>query len=474
MAITITRNIHREYYSTYRPIYVGVYDSSNDTAFIRGELFIEAPILGGTFQSTGIMINGYQKADSSANYEFNLMEYCRHYVSPGACPMISSPTYLFPGYFETARFKLKVWAVKYSQTVEGGLYDELGDIKETHDFTAIGTITSDEDSTDYQNDFTTMDRFVLGSNSSWTIDADTARPLTNMPRIPTWDLRYTKHTTVNINDYPEASFYSPVYLEKNVHNGVTATYYVWPKSGSAFSFPLTLYAASMLYRIPVHPKAVEWFYMQNYGSALNQIVDASGNLLANGISVSLAVHNNNFSNIETWKYHTGSGIGVATMFYNVPYSDKPNNGSCSQGRCRRIKFVFKNKLGGFDWFNCYGTQSKEVAMSGTKFDSHVHLNSRGFHGRKQLWTKREDMFSVMTQPLDDTHAEWLQELITSPQVWVQKEIEHAEKVNAISQESFLQPVLIDPGTYAIYNTEDNVNYIEFKYRYSNPITTQIG
>ena len=84
------------------------------------------------------------------------------------------------------------------------------------------------------------------------------------------------------------------------------------------------------------------------------------------------------------------------------------------------------------------------------------------------------MFSVITQPLDTAHAEWLQQLITSPQVWVQREINDADFKDDRTISNFLQPILIDQGSYDIHNTEDNVNYIEFKYSYSNPITTQIG
>ena len=116
MALVYTENAHKAYYSAYRPIPLTVHDSSSDTAFMRGELFIEAPLLSGTFKSTGIMINAYARATYPESYDFNLMEYCRNYVAPGLCPLISLPSWQLAGIFETDRFRLEAWAVKHSQT----------------------------------------------------------------------------------------------------------------------------------------------------------------------------------------------------------------------------------------------------------------------------------------------------------------------------------------------------------------------
>lgn len=476
MALVYTKNAHRGFYSAYRPIELTVYDASVDTAFIRGELFIESPLLSGTFVSTGIMINAYARADYPESYDFNLMEYCRNYVSPGVCPILSTSTWLLPGIFETDRFRLEAWAVKHSQTTSGGLYDDLSDVITSNSFDAIGTITHDEDSGDETNDYTAIDRFVLGQNDNWLGRADTTSPLTDMPVTKEWLMPSGKHQTININDYPDASLYSLVRLNKDVEY-VSAQYFVWPKSGgspSNFLIPMGgTQPVSMNYRVPVHPKAVEYAYFAAHGTSLNSLVNTSGELIANAISVCLIMHNSNYTIYYPWKSRDNNGT-INTQYYHFPLSDEPNNGLCSQPKCRRVKFVFQNMRGGFDWFNAYGTQSKQVGVSGTKFDNHVNSTYRGWHGRKQLWTKREDMFTVITQPLDTAHAEWLQQLITSPRVWVQREIKESDWRDDRTQSNFLQPVLIDQGSYDIHNTEDNVNYIEFKYRYSNPITTQIG
>ena len=38
----------------------------------------------------------------------------------------------------------------------------------------------------------------------------------------------------------------------------------------------------------------------------------------------------------------------------------------------------------------------------------------------------------------------------------------------------LVPILISPNSYTIYNTEDNVNFVEFSYTFSEQITMQKG
>jgi hypothetical protein len=474
MALTYIENAHKGYYSTYRPIELTVHDASNDTAFMRAELFIETPLLSGTFESTGIIINAYARAGNPVAYDFNLMEYCRNYVSPGVCPMVSTATWLLPGCYETDRFRIEAWAVKHSQTTIGGLYDDLSDVKTSMSFIAIGTVTTDEDSGDVNDNYEALDRFVLGQNDGWLSQADTALPLTDMPVSKQWLMPSGKHCTININDFPDASLYSPVNLNSNVEY-VSAQYFVWPLGGgtpSSFTIPMGgTQPPTANYRVPLHPKSVEYAYFQAHGTNLNQLVNTSGELICNAISVCLTMHNSNYTTYYPWKSRKDDG-STLIQYYHFPYSDQPNNGLCSSPKCRRVKFVFKNMRGGFDWFNAYGTQSKQVAVSGTNFDNHINSNFRGFHGRKQLWTKREDMFTVMTQPLDTAHAEWLQQLVTSPQVWVQREIPEGDSRKSLT--TFLQPILIDQGSYDIHNTEDNIHYIEFKYHYSNPITTQIG
>ena len=83
-----------------------------------------------------------------------------------------------------------------------------------------------------------------------------------------------------------------------------------------------------------------------------------------------------------------------------------------------------------------------------------------------------DKYSVITQPLTTDKAEWLQELVSSPKVWVQETVKDSEL--SFFNNKYLRPILIDDSDFAIHNTEDNVHFIEFSYTLSNPISTQRG
>ena len=469
-----------KYYSAYRPIIAEYVDNDSDTAFLRARLDIGDTALGGTYSSTGIIINAYERPNlygsTDRTFEFNLMEYCRNFISPGICPVLSLPTYQLPGHFETAKFKLKVWAVKYSQTTVGGLYDDDDNYIRSNSFVAVGTVTEETDGLSHFDDFTNINRFVVGKNSPYT-EADTAMPLTDKP-VPWGSLIAETDNnnglyTINIDDFACDSVYSPVAFDKD-RDSVAFAFVDIPISGGTSSLKMIhLPQFEMNQRVPFSPEWIEYTYLIQNGTPLNTLIDASGNLISKGLVGMLLL------------YSSGGGGGFTTPWeavapYNgniewrwewVKYSDEKNN-----GHCQRTKFVFKNMRGGFDFFNAHGTQEKEVAMGGTQFDNHVVEHTRGYHGRKQLWTTREDVFSVFSQPLKKDEAEWLQQLITSPQVWVQREVKHTDDLYSRigGQKNFLQPVIIDKGSYKIHNTEDNVHFIEFKYRYSNPTTTQKG
>jgi len=472
--ITDLGRINNVYYSTYRPILAEFMDNDADTAFLRGELFMETTPGASTYASTGILINAYQKTDpysSNISFEFNLMEYCRNFVSLGLCPILSGATYQLAGRYETASFYLKVWAVKYSQTTVGGLYDDDNNYLETDSFIGVGTVTHDEDGLDSFDGYIKMNRFVLGKNSPWT-EADTAMPLTDKPiawNASTISGKASGTYTINVNDYPCDSIYSPVVVDKGGgRNNVSMNLIVIALNGNMTAHVIPLGTTTMNYRVPLAPEYIEYIHLMHTGSALNTIIDVSGNLVARGVFVNLTLHNNSGSNTTPWQNENpGTGNDEWRWEY-VEYSDEHNN-----GKCERTKFVFKNMRGGFDFFNCYGTQGKEVTVGGTDFDNHVTSGQRGYHGRKQLWTTREDSFSVFSQPLVKKECEWIQQLITSPQVWVQR---YKGNIDSATREpkSFLQPILIDKSSYQVYNTEDNSHFIEFKYHYSNPIATQKG
>jgi len=462
--INIITNTNIAFYSAYRPIFMELSDASGDTAYLRGELQTKTGLYG-TWASTNILINAYQNGTNTPNpgdYTFNLMSYCRPFISKGVCPINSGYINFLKGDMESAYFRLKVWSVKYSATTTGLLYDDMSDIVTGQAFAVTATICNEDDSLNPFNGYENMGAFVVGTNNLGSVS--TQAPLTNMPITPTSSPLHT----INVNDYPCDSYYQPVSLPS------TDTFCVlicaYGINGTNTMNTVTLPSVwEELVRIPLHPKTLEAWYLLHTGTALNTIIDGSGNLIADKVAI-LAGSVDGSGNFKNWRHRRQSDNSYEIDYRYINYSDEPSNGKCNE---QRTKFVFKNMRGGYDWFNAYGTHTKSVKVGGSQFDSLTQPGDRGSHSRKKLWTTREDTFSVISQPLTTEYAEWLQELVSSPQVWVQDEMKYNQSSSS-QPLSFLRPVIIDSGDVEIYNTEDNVSYIEFKYKYSNAITTQKG
>tara|TARA_B110000285_G_scaffold223698_1_gene279550 strand:- start:1025 stop:2401 length:1377 start_codon:yes stop_codon:yes gene_type:complete len=457
--ITIIHDTNSAFYSVYRPIVIKGYDNDSDTAFLRGELLVETPMLSGNYVTTGSIINGYESSDNTNIYEFNIMEHCRPFVGKGFCPILSSGVWYAAGAFESRRFKLDIWPVKYSPGFHGQLFDEVNNLVSTKDFTAIATITTDEYSLNHQDDFTTVDRLVLGYNNP-SFNPNSHQPLTNAPNNHTANgLNGKAHQTININDFPCDSIYQPVSFTAT-HTRLSLIVLVRNKSTQVWTLSYIPIANNVgiggeLVRIPLHPATLELLYMLATGQPLNKLIDASGNLIADAFFI-LPVLTNASGQLSIrwadWKSYS--------------LTNDNNN-----GKCQHKKFVFQNMKGGFDWFNCYGTQSKSVSVSGSTYQNHTTSNLRGLHVEQKLWNNRKDTYKVITQPLSTEEAEWIQELVSSPKVWVQEKMKDNESSLG---DNYLRPIIINNSDFQIHTTEDNIHFIEFSYTLSNPVSTQRG
>ena len=100
---------------------------------------------------------------------------------------------------------------------------------------------------------------------------------------------------------------------------------------------------------------------------------------------------------------------------------------------------------------------------------------RGQHNITNLWNTRKEMHTVFSQPVSTQQADWLEELIVSPQVWIIKDIK-----DYYGNSSFLNPaptkglqaINIIKSTYKLHTTEKGVHFIEFKYTPSENTSIQ--
>jgi len=491
MPLSITQNIYTLFNSVYRPIIVKARDTDPGTAYLRGELFMETGPCSGTFASTGVLMNGYSERTDPDVFSFNFMEYVRHYVSKGIIPLF--PPVWGSGSLDVAKFQVHIWSVKYSAVDVGTLYDDMSRVVRSKKFIAHGLVTSETDGMDSQDFYNTMDRYVLGPNKpqvGFAVEPDTYLPCTNAPNRHTniatpfvVSRDYHGNQMINLNDYFTDSLYfnfsyTTTYTRLII---VIATFQIGASSGSLNWFEVSP-SCSTFFRQPLHPDMIEFQYLLSTGSVLGKLVDNSGNLKSSAFAICPFLGN---ASLSTQQFLTNVLENDAWFWYDL--SDETNNGGCSpnaisgqtgQGGegAERTKFLFKNMRGGYDFFNCYGTHTKEVTTGGTMYDNHKPSPMRGLHSRKHLWKTREDVYSVTTQALPIEETIWLEQLLTSPQVWVQKELTDA-MFNWVSGRSMRERIIainIDMETFAVHTTEDRFSYISFKYKLSEPISTQKG
>mgnify|MGYP003641068134 FL=1 len=467
---TITQDFNRLFYSAYRPIVVKLYSSDTNIAYFRAELLINtngSPSAG--YSSTGVLMNGYE--DGGGNrFSFNVMEYCRPYIGEGIVPIATNYAPGFPCHFETARFMLSAWPVRYSSINEGVLYDDLDNAVNTESFIAVATTTNELESTSLDGRYSYVDRFVLGANTTGG-QTPICRPLTNMQFTDgsaigkyNWSDK-SKTLLGNAIDMSDIPMPGISYLNANTNYDSAIVYATDGVTGVVDATIIQIYYPSNeavnMHRIPTHPVYLAAFIDNHLGSSWNKIIDASGNLVA--CEVQLLLMSGGFMGGGNFWGSQGS-TNLKSRFQSIKYTDRKNGKGAINCNTPKTRFHFQNHLGGYDFFNCYGTKEKTVSVKSTRYEKFNEWDYVGFRGRKELWTKREDSVKVMTQPINKNTAIWLEELIASPLVWVEEEIENL----ITGQFNFgLQPVSILPGSYNVFNTEDNISYMEFKYTLSN-------
>tara|TARA_R110002074_G_scaffold161515_3_gene319710 strand:+ start:2734 stop:4131 length:1398 start_codon:yes stop_codon:yes gene_type:complete len=455
----VRRGYERYFYSVYRPIIYTAQSNDSDVAFARGELYIEEIWDSGNFVSTGILLDGYGTPMNPNTYQFNVMEHCRHFVGKSDFLDNSGGGAQYTAQDECKRFYLRMWAVRYSGVTANALYDDDDGAVDGRTFIGVDCTTHDTQAYEPNDRHGNICNLVMGDNG-WVLPKN-HQLLTEMPP----GSFNNPVQTINMDEDQDNSLYTLFHLNKN-HDKAAVVYMGYKDDtfvGYVSAFPIM---TSQYFRIPLHPRQIEKKLLQWNGAVSNMMVDASGVLQVDKI----AVYIYNYGTIsgliaKPESYDYTSGVQSTDVFwFNI--TEKKND-----GHCNKTKFIFKNHLGGYDFFNCYGTISKSVSVSGQEYDRYNGIAStyipQQAHNTKMLWTSRDDEYSVFSQPLNKEKADWLADLVSSSQVWVEEVLKDGQYYNKIRV-----PIIIEPGTYKLHNTEDSNHFIQFKYKKSSARTTQ--
>lgn len=467
---TIHHQKHGHVMTCYRPIVFSLKTSDTNVAFFKGKLFIRD--INDNWANTGVVFNAYRDQAHTGQYMCNVMEYCRQYFytndkfyNNAWCAATVGGTVYNDMFMQ--HFYVEFFPVVYGSGAS--LIEETSNKKNTDQFAVIPTNTRTMEGYSSIDDYIRVDKFVVCSSNGTAVSTPGSawnETLTNMPDGNYLDV--SNPLMWNIIVTPRAS--RP---DKKVQSE-------WSWSGNnAGSYNLLGSAMSgwkreieQWYMNPV----IHSFFAQANGSSTGfDILDASGNLIQEGIdfTVKLTYKELNGSNWRSGPSHT------------VKLTDRRNH-RCGSSEDQWTEFVFKNMFGGIDWFISRGVHEKAVGVGGSTYSKFTNFDRdaqdfgvwKGQHSTTSLWSQRTDEFSVTTQPLNKEQAIWLEELVTSPEVWVIHEgIDMYNNTPGAMSGTSLQPkrlvpVIISPGSYEVYSTKEKVYYMKFSYTLSEPITTQ--
>ena len=154
---------------------------------------------------------------------------------------------------------------------------------------------------------------------------------------------------------------------------------------------------------------------------------------------------------------TMSGVSYYRCFMNIP-PDMPGqpytrgseyryfriDNSCSSYNKTRICFL--NRRGGYDYFNFTLDNKKTLAIKRTEYQKDLAWNYQvGDRGQTVLAQTADEKFTANSNWITETESEWLQELLTSPDVYV---LGNTSAVGAASG-GYKLPIIITDNSYEV-------------------------
>ena len=179
-----------------------------------------------------------------------------------------------------------------------------------------------------------------------------------------------------------------------------------------------------------------------------------------------------------------------TRYYKIDTEDE-----C--GAYDFVRFHWLNRLGGIDSYTAKRDVTESVSVSKTfferkapnqlyiqQYDGNIYTTTSDPLG-SDLYKGQIDTLSitgtrggsVFTEPLNTTQAKWLEELITSPNVWIELETEASKRANAVNPTSHpstrdYMPVIIQNSNINTVSQSEGLVKFNIDYIFSNKLNTQ--
>ena len=196
----------------------------------------------------------------------------------------------------------------------------------------------------------------------------------------------------------------------------------------------------------------------------------------------------NTGNVIDWAPGTPETGAMKTITFNIDRETATPTGF--------VRFHWHNRKGGIDSYTCKGGTTESLTTASSFYETSIYpkfgtrngvtpnnssiINDsivKGYGGvTKNYYPKLSKLgvvankeFTATTRPLNMDEARWIEDLLVSPNVWIEV-IEYTDPVQA-NGESLYKPVVIKDGTRKLVDSE-GLTTIEINYSLSNPRQTQ--
>ena len=183
------------------------------------------------------------------------------------------------------------------------------------------------------------------------------------------------------------------------------------------------------------------------------------------------------------------------MYYELDLEDK-GNWSDVLGYQDGVKFMWVNRLGGIDTYTAKRNISASVEVSQdiikrrspdrkfpNKSDNTIANNSVGAniypHSREALNTNANRNLTVYTDPITPVESIWLEEILTSPNVWVMQDTKGYDYLHGLGNTDEARPsdlgympVLITNSSSVLVDEEEGLVQMNIEFSESHEINTQ--
>lgn len=119
-----------------------------------------------------------------------------------------------------------------------------------------------------------------------------------------------------------------------------------------------------------------------------------------------------------------------------------------------VRVLWLNRQGGFDYFTFTRDVKKSVSITRSEYNRIMDFDySVGDRGRTIFATKAEETFTIQSNWITDNEAKWLEELMTSPEVYIIGN--DNETYYSGSSTAYKLPIIVTQNSYEVKTTMRN-------------------